>query len=92
MVLINIQLLRMDINATEAIAAIVPELNAPYVQVSMSRPSDIDRLRRSGWQVAHPDWGAFMVKPLLPDLTAEDARHLFGIGTDRFLISWLDTT
>lgn len=91
-VLINIQLLRMDINATEAIAAIVSELKAPYVQVSMSRPSDIDRLRRSGWQVAHPDWGAFMVKPLTPTVTVEDARFLFGFGTDRFLISWLDTT
>ena len=92
MVLINVQVLRMDVNATEAIAALTSELQAPYVQVSVSRPSDIDSLRRAGWQVAHPDWGAFMVKPLLPDLTAEDARHLFGIGTDRFLISWLDAT
>ena len=90
--LINVQVLRMDINATEAIAAITSELHASYVQVSMSRPSDIDSLRRAGWQVAHPDWGAFMVKPLLSDKTAEDARCLFGIGTDRFLISWLDTT
>lgn len=92
MLLINIQVLRTDINAADAIAAIVSELKVPYVQVSISRPSDIDSLRRAGWQVAHPDWGAFMVKPLLPDLSAEDARHLFGIGTDRFLISWLDTT
>jgi GNAT superfamily N-acetyltransferase len=92
MLLIDVQLLRMDIKATEAIAAIVSELKAPYVQVRMSRPSDIDSLRRSGWQVAHPDWGAFMVKPLTPNVTVEDARHLFGIGTDRFLISWLDTT
>jgi hypothetical protein len=92
MLLINVQVLRMDINATEAIAAIVSELKAPYVQVSISRPSDIDCLRRAGWQVAHPDWSAFMVKPLLSDMTVDDARHLFGIGTDRFLISWLDAT
>lgn len=92
MLLINVQLLRMDIHTTEAVAAIAFELKAPFVQVTMSRPSDIDSLRRAGWQVAHPDWGAFMVKPLLPDMTAQDARHLFGIGTDRFLISWLDTT
>ena len=92
MLLISIQVLRMDIHATEAIAAIVSELKVPYVQVSISRPSDIDSLRRAGWQVAHPDWGAFMVKPLLPNMTAQDARHLFGIGTDRFLISWLDTS
>jgi GNAT superfamily N-acetyltransferase len=92
MLLINVQVLRTDINAAEAIAAITSELKAAYVQVSMSRPSDIDSLQRAGWQVAHPDWSAFMVKPLLPDLTAEEACHLFGIGTDRFLISWLDTT
>ena len=92
MLLINIQLLRMDINATEAIAAVVSEVKTPYVRVTMNRPSDIDSLRRVGWQVAHPDWGAFMVKPLVPEVTIEDARRLFGIGTDRFLISWLDTT
>ena len=92
MLLINIQVLRMDINAAEAIAAIASELQAPYVQVSISRPSDIDSLRCAGWQVAHPDWGAFMVKPLTPDVTIDDARRLFGIGTDRFLISWLDET
>jgi hypothetical protein len=92
MLLINIQVLRLDVNAAEAIAAIVAEMKAPYVQVSMSRPSDIASLRCAGWHVAHPDWGAFMVKPLRSDMTAEDTRHLFGIGTDRFLISWLDTT
>jgi len=27
-----------------------------------------------------------------PDVTIENARHLFGIGRDRFLISWMDTT
>jgi GNAT superfamily N-acetyltransferase len=90
--LINVQVLRTDISAAEAIAAIACELNALYVQVTTSRPSDMDSLRHAGWQVAHPDWSAFMIKPLLPDLTAEDARRLFGIGTDRFLISWLDTT
>jgi hypothetical protein len=92
MLFISVQVLRMDINAAEAIAAITSQLKAAYVQVSINRPADIDSLRYSGWQVAHPNWDAFMVKPLLPDLTAEDARRLFGIGTDRFLISWLDQT
>jgi hypothetical protein len=39
-----------------------------------------------------PDWGAFMLKPLVPDVRADTARQLFGIGTDRFLISRLDVT
>lgn len=71
---------------------IISELKVHYVQVSMSRPCDIDDLRRAGWQVAHPDWSTFAVKPLVSDVTVEDARSLFGIGTDRFLISWLGTT
>jgi hypothetical protein len=92
MLLIDVQLLRMDINATEAIAAITSELKASYVQVNISRPSDIVSLRRAGYRVAHPNWDAFMVKPLTPHVSIEDAHRLFGIGTDRFLISWLDTT
>ena len=92
MLRINVQLLRTGIDASEAVAAIASELKTSYVQITMSRPSDIASLRRADWQVAHPTWGAFMVKPLIPEVTVEDARHLFGIGTDRFLISWLDTT
>ena len=92
MLKVNIQLLHPEIEAAEAVAAVAAELQASYVQVSMSRPSDIASLRGAGYQVAHPDWGAFMVKPLLPEVTIDDARRLFGIGTDRFLISWLDTT
>lgn len=89
---INIQVLRSGIDANEAIAAVVSKIKTSYVQVTMSRPSDIANFQRTGWQVAHPNWDAFMVKPLVPEVTAEDARRLFGIGTDRFLTSWLDTT
>lgn len=89
---INIQLLQMGVDAAEVIAAVVPELKASYVQVTMSKPSDISSFQRAGWKVAHPTWDAFMVKPLIPNVTVDDARQLFGIGTDKFLISWLDTT
>jgi GNAT superfamily N-acetyltransferase len=89
---VNIQLLRLNINAVEVVAAVASKLKTSYVQVMMSRPSDIASFQRAGWQVAHPTWAAFMVKPLLPELDADSARRLFGIGTDRFLISWLDTT
>lgn len=89
---INIQLLRMGMDPVEVVATLASKLKTPYVQVIMSRPSDIASFQRAGWQVAHPTWNAFMVKPLLPELIADDARRLFGMGTDRFLISWLDTT
>jgi len=84
--------LNLGIDAAEAVAAITAELKSSYVQVKITRPIEIASLRSAGYQVAHPTWGAFMVKPLVPDVTADDARRLFGIGTDRFLISWLDVT
>jgi GNAT superfamily N-acetyltransferase len=85
-------LLSRATNVTEAVAAVVNELKTEYVKAKISRPIEITSLRQAGYQVAHPTWGAFMLKPLLPDVTVEDARRLFGICTDRFLISWLDIT
>ena len=80
------------IDTTEAVAAVVAHFQASYVKVKITRPVEVASLKRAGFQVAQPTWGAFMVKPLTPDVTVDDARKLFGIGTDRFLISWLDTT
>ena len=84
--------LNIGVDAVEAVSAITANIKSDYVKVKISRPSEMESLRRAGYHVAHPDWDAFMVKPLLPEVTAEEAVRLFGIGTDRFLISWLDTT
>lgn len=84
--------LRRGVDAAEAVAAVLAEIRAAYVQVKASRPVEIDSFRQAGYHVAHPTWDGFMVKPLVPDVTYEDARQLFGIGTDAFLISWLDVT
>ena len=84
--------LKMGMEPVEAVSAITANIKTDYVKVKISRPSEIESLRRAGYRVAHPNWDAFMVKPLIPEITAEDAFRIFGIGTDRFLISWLDTT
>ena len=76
----------------EAVAAVVNEVKTTYVKVKITRPIEIAHLRQAGYQVAHPTWGAIMLKSLLPDVTVDDARRLFGIGTDRFLLSWLDVS
>ena len=89
---IDIQLLRKDVQAADVIAAVASSLKTSYVHVSLNRPANIASLQRAGWLVAHPTWSAFMVKPLVDDVTVEDARRLFGIGTDQFLISGLDVT
>ena len=84
--------LKPGTDATEAVAAVTAEQKSLYVQVKITRPAEIASLRCAGYQVAHPTWDAFMLKPLIPDVTVNDAHRLFGIGTDRFLISWLDLT
>jgi GNAT superfamily N-acetyltransferase len=85
-------LLRKGLDTSEAVAAVAAEIKTSYIQVKINRPAEISSLRRAGYQVAHPNWDAFMVKPLIPEVNVADARQLFGIGTDRFMISWLDTT
>lgn len=79
-------------DANEAVAAVAAQVKSDYVQVDLSRPTEITSLARAGYHIAHPNWDAFMVKPLLPEVSFEDARRLFGMGTDQFLISWLDVT
>lgn len=85
-------LLPQGIDATEAVAAVVAQFKASFIKVKITRPCEATSLARAGFQVAQPTWGAFMVKPLTPDVTVQDARELYGIGTDRFLISLLDMT
>lgn len=84
--------LRSGVSPAEAVAAVVSLVRTGYVRVKISRPVEIASLRRAGYQVAHPDWSAFMLKPLIPEVTVEEARWHYGIGMDRFMISWLDTT
>lgn len=84
--------LKMGMDPAEAVSALTANIRTDYVQVRISRPSEIESLRQAGYRIAHPDWDTFMVKPLIPGITAAVAIRLLGIGTDRFLISWLDTT
>ncbi len=92
MLAISNLVIQQGTDTAEAVAAIAAELQSAYIQVKASRPSEITSLRRAGFQLAHPTWDSFMIKPLVPEVTVADARRLFGIGTDRFLISWLDVT
>jgi GNAT superfamily N-acetyltransferase len=85
-------LLSDKIDTSEAVAAVAAGLKVAHVQVKVSRPVEVASLQLAGFRVAYPDWSSFMVKPLVPEVTVEDARRLLAIGTDRFLISWLDTT
>lgn len=80
------------VEAVSAVAAIARDSKVPYVRVAMNRPAVMADLRAAGYPAARADWGIFMIKALTSDATAEDARRLFGIGTDRFLMAWMDVT
>ncbi len=75
-----------------AIVALARELPVAYLQVRVNHPSEAECLQQAGFPPPRPDWGTFMLKPLTSDVTTNDAIRLFGFGTERFLISWLDVT
>lgn len=85
-------LLQQGVDIAEALAAITAQVKAAYVTIEVARPTEIASLRRAGYRVTYPTLSSFLVRPLTPEVTSDDARLLFGIGTDRFLISWMDVT
>ena len=80
------------IDPTGAIAALAQVLDFSYLQLRADVPSAQAALQRAGYALQNPDWSVFMIKPLRPDLTLADARRLLGVGTEAFLISWMDVT
>ena len=92
--ILNVSDLLVDdrINPASAVTAIARIANAEYIQARINHPAEQQGFQRAGYKIAQPAWGTFMVKPLTSDVTTEAARRLYGIGTERFLISWLDTT
>ncbi len=87
----DLLLISRDASA-EAVAALARARPANYVQVRVSGECEAKSLIAAGYPPPREDWGTFMLKPLTREATTADARRLFGIGTDRFLISWLDET
>lgn len=80
------------IDPLEAVSAVTHETGANYVQVTIDRLAYRDAFAQAGFHVASGTWATFMVKPLVEELTVDDFRHLYGLGTDRFLISGMDIT
>ncbi|MGA9595646.1 MAG: GNAT family N-acetyltransferase [Acidimicrobiia bacterium] len=78
--------------APAAATALLAALGGSYLQLRIDHPHVAERLRHDGQRDQVPTWNRFMVKPLAAGVTVASARELFGIGTDRFLISHLDVT
>jgi GNAT superfamily N-acetyltransferase len=85
-------LLIEGVEASAAVESLAHEMPVPYIQIRIDQSTIADSLRRAGYPLERPTWDVFMIKPLIPEATVEDARRLFGIGTERFLISKIDVT
>lgn len=85
-------LLFEHIDPVAAVAAIARQVEAPYVQVTVDRLEDTGSYLQAGFNLAQKSWGTFMVNPLAAGVTVEDFRQLYGVNTNRFLISYMDTT
>jgi len=89
---VNNLLLRESALAAEAVSALCQEQPVSYVRVHLDQASVGESLRKAGYPPGLPGWGTFMIKPLIPDVSVEGARRIFGVGTERFMISPIDVT
>ncbi len=88
-------LLKKYVNPLNAIASLARKLPAPYIQIksnSNSITKSLSDFSKNRILVVPQDWSTFMIKPLTKDVMNLDIKSFFGIGTDRFLFSWLDST
>ncbi|MFX0185593.1 MAG: GNAT family N-acetyltransferase [Candidatus Hodarchaeota archaeon] len=85
-------LLTKGVNAATAITSLVRKLPISYIQVKSNYNSITESLSEVGARIVPQDWSTFMIKPLTREAMNIDPKTLFGIGTDRFLFSWMDTT
>jgi len=89
---INNLLLFEWVDPVLAVTALAHQCEAAYTRVRVDYLRDTVRYVRAGFRLAERDWGVFMVKPLTPQVTIDDFRSLYGVDTDRFLISYIDVT
>ncbi len=88
-----IDILLIDgINVTDVIFSLITKFPTQYIQVRSTRPSITENLMKNCKYFVPQDWGTFMIKPLTSKVNQVDLKDLFGIGTDKFLFSWLDST
>jgi ribosomal protein S18 acetylase RimI-like enzyme len=89
---VNSLLLEKGQGAAEAVAAICKGQDVRFVRVRVDHPSVGVGLLQGGYPSGLESWTTFMVKPLATGASAGEARRLLGIGTPRFLISYIDVT
>lgn len=76
-----------------AVAGLMTESNARYVQVTMNNHSPhLNNLRQAGFQVASNTLDVIMLRSLVDEIDAAATSTLFGLGMYQFMMSWMDVT
>jgi GNAT superfamily N-acetyltransferase len=86
-------LLRDDTSIMVATAALLRETQASYVQITMNNHSPhLEALRQAGFRVTSSTWDVVMARSLTNEMHTDDLRRFAGIGSNRYLMSWMDVT
>lgn len=85
-------LLKTGVEAAEAIAAIASQTNVTFVRVRVDHKRVATNLQKAGYPPVRDQWGVFMIKSLVPEVSSVAASRLLGIGSEKFLISQIDIT
>ncbi|MFX1252114.1 MAG: GNAT family N-acetyltransferase [Promethearchaeota archaeon] len=85
-------LLTEAVNPIKAISSLVRKFLSPYIQITSNQSSITESLSITDALIVPQNWNTFMMKPLTSEVMNTNVNIFFGIGTDQFLISWMDTT
>jgi GNAT superfamily N-acetyltransferase len=90
---VNDILLLDGVDIVAALAALLAESNAPFIQVTMNNHSPhMAQLQQAGFQVTAMTLDVVMLKPLVSDEDTPAMSPHFGLGTSQFMLSWMDVT
>jgi GNAT superfamily N-acetyltransferase len=85
-------LLTEGYDAATALGALARNRSVDNLRVRVDHSSVVESLQRAGYPPPQAEWTTFMVKSLVSEVTADDAREFFGVASERFLISCIDVT
>ena len=90
---VNDILLLDECDIVSAVAALLAESDAPFVQITMNNYSPhLARLTQAGFRVTSNTLDVVMLKSLVNDDNTPDVTLHFGLGTNKFMVSWMDVT
>lgn len=90
--LVSNLLVRKGVEVELVLEALAQETSAIYLRAILNEDSQVKDLAQAGHDVPREPWGIFMMKGLHESANLDQIQSLFGAGTDRFMISWMDTT